>query len=224
MKLLIAGSRDITDIDLSEYVTAETTLIISGGAAGVDTLAEQYAEKHRISKLILYPNYELYKKAAPLKRNDKMAEICDTALIFWDGKSKGTKHTIDYLKNIGKEANVILVKDKKESKDETENISIMGYIKKLCEQRNWTYYRLAKTADIPHSSLNTMINKQAVPSMRNLIKICNAFDITPAEFFAGMETPSDEAQMIMNMWHEIDEKAKQLATAYLYGLANKEMP
>ena len=112
MKLLIAGSRNITDIDLSKYIPPSTTLIISGGAAGIDTLAEQYADKHRISKLILRPNYNLYKKGAPLKRNDVMADICDTALIFWDGKSKGTKHTIDYLKKTGKEINVIF-EDKK---------------------------------------------------------------------------------------------------------------
>lgn len=44
----------------------------------------------------------LYGKAAPLKRNKKMVELCDIALIIWDGSSKGTKHTIDYVTKIGK--------------------------------------------------------------------------------------------------------------------------
>lgn len=109
MKLLIAGSRNLTDIDISPYIPTETALIISGGANGVDALAEQYADKHRISKLILRPRYDLYCRATPLKRNDIMVDICDRVLIFWNGASKGTKHTIDYAKKTGKPVEVITI-------------------------------------------------------------------------------------------------------------------
>ena len=109
MKLLIAGSRGITDFDISPYIPADTELIISGGANGVDTLAEMYADKKRISILIMRPQYNLYRRAAPLKRNDRMVELCDKVLIFWDGVSKGTKHTIDYANKIGKPIDVITV-------------------------------------------------------------------------------------------------------------------
>lgn len=109
MKLLIAGSRSLTDIDISPYIPADTELIISGGANGVDALAETYADKKKISKLILRPRYDLYRRAAPLKRNDKMVDLCDKVLIFWDGVSKGTKHTIDYANKIGKPIDVITV-------------------------------------------------------------------------------------------------------------------
>lgn len=109
MKLLIVGSRSITDYDISPHIPAETELIISGGANGVDTLAEKYADKHKISKLILRPQYKLYRKGAPLKRNDRMVELCDKVLVFWDGASRGTKHTIDYAKKLGKPIEVIVV-------------------------------------------------------------------------------------------------------------------
>ena len=112
MKLLIAGSRSITDIDISQYIPAGTSLIISGGANGVDTLAEEYADKNRISKLILRPRYDLYRRAAPLKRNDEMVQLCDKVLIFWDGVSKGTKHTIDYANKIGKPIEIITVSER----------------------------------------------------------------------------------------------------------------
>ncbi|MBQ8414431.1 MAG: DUF2493 domain-containing protein [Clostridia bacterium] len=103
MKILIAGSRSIESFQLEEYIPDEVELIISGGAKGVDTLAEQYADKHKISKLILRPDYKRYGKAAPLIRNKKMIELADTVIVIWDGESRGTKFTIDYAKSIGKE-------------------------------------------------------------------------------------------------------------------------
>ena len=68
MKLLIAGSRGITEYDLAPHIPADTDLIISGGAKGVDTIAEQYADSKRISKLILRPRYDLYRRAYQTER------------------------------------------------------------------------------------------------------------------------------------------------------------
>ena len=107
MKLLIAGSRSILKFDLSQYIPPETDLIISGGANGIDSLAEEYADQHRISKLILRPKYELYGRAAPLKRNEEMIEIADRILVIWDGKSRGTKYTIDSAQKKNKAVTVI---------------------------------------------------------------------------------------------------------------------
>jgi predicted Rossmann fold nucleotide-binding protein DprA/Smf involved in DNA uptake len=107
VNLLIVGSRSIKEYDLKEYVPKGTTMIITGGADGIDTLAEKLADEMRLSKLIMRPQYNLYGRAAPLKRNEKMVELCDAALIIWDGKSKGTKYTAEYAKKLGK--SVILV-------------------------------------------------------------------------------------------------------------------
>jgi predicted Rossmann fold nucleotide-binding protein DprA/Smf involved in DNA uptake len=82
-------------------------MIITGGADGIDLLAEQYADRKRLSKLILRPRYDLYGKYAPLKRNEEMVALCDMALIVWDGTSKGTKHTISYAEKLGKK--VVLI-------------------------------------------------------------------------------------------------------------------
>ncbi len=107
MKLLIAGSRSIKEYDLEKYIPIGTTMIIAGGADGIDTLAEKYADKKHLSKLILRPQYNLYGKSAPLKRNERMVELCDVALIVWDGYSRGTKYTVNYANKIGKK--VILI-------------------------------------------------------------------------------------------------------------------
>ena len=109
MKLLIAGSRSIADFDLTEYIPEGIELIISGGAKGVDTIAEKYADKHKISKLILHPNYSLYGRAAPIKRNEIMVDLADNVLVIWDGKSKGAMYTAEYAKKKGKDVIVVTV-------------------------------------------------------------------------------------------------------------------
>ena len=108
MKLLIAGSRSITDIDLEKYIPEGVTAIISGGAKGIDTLAEEYADKNGIPKIIVKPQYNLYGRAAPIKRNYEMVDMADSVLILWDGISKGTKSTLDYAKKQNKSVETVL--------------------------------------------------------------------------------------------------------------------
>ena len=68
MILAIIGSRNL-NMKISEYMPTGITEIISGGAKGIDTLAEIYANKNNIPMRIIRPEYNKYKKAAPLKRN-----------------------------------------------------------------------------------------------------------------------------------------------------------
>lgn len=109
MKLLVVGSRSISDFDLTAYIPESADVIISGGAKGIDELAEKYADEKRISKIILRPNYRLYGRGAPLKRNEQMVNMCDEVLIIWDGKSKGTKYTEEYAKKNGKTVKTVTV-------------------------------------------------------------------------------------------------------------------
>ena len=107
MKLLLAGSGSITEFDLTPYILPETDTIISGGANGIDTLAEQYADEHGLSKIVVRPQYECYRRAAPLKRNEQMVDMADEVLVVWDGISKGSEYTIRYAEKKGKPVRVV---------------------------------------------------------------------------------------------------------------------
>ncbi len=109
MKLLAVGSRSIKNFDLSPCIPREVEIIISGGANGIDIIAEMYADKNKISKLILRPKYNIYGKAAPLKRNEQMVDIADEVLVIWDGKSNGTRYTINYAKKKNKKVTVLII-------------------------------------------------------------------------------------------------------------------
>jgi hypothetical protein len=107
MKLLIVGSRSITDFDLSLYIPATVDTVISGGASGIDSLAEKYADLYRLSKYILRPRYDLYGRAAPLKRNEQLVDMADAVLIIWDGFSRGAQYTLNYAKKKNKPITLI---------------------------------------------------------------------------------------------------------------------
>lgn len=101
MKTAIIGSRSII-IDISQFVPSETTMIISGGANVIDTMAEKYADDNFIPKLIIKPEYDKYGISAPLIRNKIIVDKAYFVIAIWDGKSKGTKNVIDYANKIGK--------------------------------------------------------------------------------------------------------------------------
>lgn len=109
MKLLIVGSRSITEFDLTPHIPPDTDTVISGGARGIDALAEQYADLHHLSKYIIRPHYMLYGRAAPLKRNEQMVNMADAVLVIWDGHSKGAQYTIKYAKKAGKPLSVVQI-------------------------------------------------------------------------------------------------------------------
>lgn len=102
MKVIIAGSRDITDYNLvklaiikSQFVIDE---IVSGGAKGVDALGEKFAYENWISLKVFPANWDKYGKSAGYIRNEQMAKYADALVAIWDGKSPGTKHMIELAK------------------------------------------------------------------------------------------------------------------------------
>lgn len=113
MKLAIVGSRRYRDFFafckiVSKFVVyLKVTHIVSGGCRGPDNMAEDYAKSTNISFSKHMPNWDLHGKAAGYIRNKKIVEDCDAVLAFWDGKSKGTKHTIDLAKAADKDVYIV---------------------------------------------------------------------------------------------------------------------
>lgn len=109
MKVIIAGSRTITDYNIVLDAVLESsayifpiTEIVSGCARGVDLLGEKYAKLNNLSIKKFPANWNEYGKLAGPIRNRQMAEYADSLIAIWDGKSKGTKNMIDTMKMLNK--------------------------------------------------------------------------------------------------------------------------
>jgi superfamily I DNA/RNA helicase/O-acetyl-ADP-ribose deacetylase (regulator of RNase III) len=98
-RVIIAGSRGITDMAALEEAIAQSGLdikeVVAGGAKGVDTLARLWAERHGIAYKEFPAQWETYGKSAGYQRNEEMANYADALIALWDEKSPGTKHMID---------------------------------------------------------------------------------------------------------------------------------
>lgn len=99
MRVIIAGGREYHNYDTLlkaiEESHFEISVVVSGGASGVDAMGERYASDMNKPLHIYLADWKRYGKAAGPLRNRKMAENADALIAIWDGKSKGTKNMIE---------------------------------------------------------------------------------------------------------------------------------
>ncbi len=112
MKIAIVGSRNLQIDNIYGYLPKDiqVTEVISGGVKGIDLCARDFAERHHLKLTEFLPNYDVYGKAAPIRRNEQIVDYADRVLAFWDGISKGTKYVIDHCKKKGKPITVFQFK------------------------------------------------------------------------------------------------------------------
>ncbi len=105
------------------------------------------------------------------------------------------------------------------------DFDVIGRINELCKARSWTYYRLAKESGIPYSTLNTMLHKTYVPTVPSLMKLCNGFGITIAQFFSEQDETvrlTKNQKDCLAQWDQLDAHGQELALAYMAGLAARQ--
>lgn len=113
MKVAVVGSRTLGGSKQLIYDTLNSlqgiSMVISGGAKGVDTIAEKWALENQIPTTIFYPDWELYGKSAGPIRNEHIVKNCDMIIAFWDGSSPGTKNSINLAERYGKKVRIIQI-------------------------------------------------------------------------------------------------------------------
>lgn len=110
-KVIIAGGRDFNNYDYlvtsMESVMASGLLksnrltIVSGRAQGADLLGERFAEDFGFFTELYPAKWKDLGRQAGFRRNEKMLEVADALVAFWDGCSHGTGHMIEIARRKG---------------------------------------------------------------------------------------------------------------------------
>ena len=110
IRLAVIGSREgflgdpgtfIEKLIEIEKIEKEDLTIVSGGARGVDSLAEAWADREGVKKLIFPADWKGKGKGAGYIRNVDIIENSDLVLAVWNGESRGTLHSLTLAKRKG---------------------------------------------------------------------------------------------------------------------------
>lgn len=105
-RLAIVGSRDYPHHDRVRAFVRRlkpTTTVVSGGARGVDRIAEEEARRIGLPEpIVLLAEWDRHGRSAGKIRNTKVVRACDYLVAFWDGRSDGTRDAIEKAREAGK--------------------------------------------------------------------------------------------------------------------------
>ena len=85
-------------------------------------------------------------------------------------------------------------------------------IKELMEERGWTEYRLAKEANLSHSTVSKMFNRNNAPTLPTIEAVCRAFGLTLVQFFSEGDSPAELTEEQRNLfanWSTMTDEQKK---------------
>jgi hypothetical protein len=99
MNIIIAGSRSYKDYEemrmhMARFFNLNIGMVICGETNGADVMGRKWAAEFGIPCKSMPANWTVHNEAAGPIRNQKMVDIADGAIFFWDGRSPGTKDCI----------------------------------------------------------------------------------------------------------------------------------
>lgn len=107
--IAIVGSQEYPDlVAVRAYVRRlpAGTVVVSGGAPGVDRTAADEAKRCGLRVIIIPADWNRHGKKAGMIRNAAIVRRAESVVAFWDGKSPGTANTIRRAKGAGKPVTV----------------------------------------------------------------------------------------------------------------------
>jgi predicted Rossmann fold nucleotide-binding protein DprA/Smf involved in DNA uptake len=112
VRVAIVGSRRFSEpARVAVYVNGlpPRASIVTGGASGVDAAATKAARARGIPVTVMAAGFdEATDQHKSEARRQRLVDACDVLVAFWDGKSKGTRETVDRALDSGKEVHVFL--------------------------------------------------------------------------------------------------------------------
>ena len=102
---------------------------------------------------------------------------------------------------------------------------VVEKIEQLCKDNKWTYYRLSLESGIPHSTLHNIMHRSTVPSIPSIMRICDAFGISMAQFFNEnnvIDFLSESEIHLIETYRKFNKLEKELTDAYMHGILDRK--
>ena len=89
-------------------------------------------------------------------------------------------------------------------------IDVLQRISELMEEKQLSCYELSNLSGISTNAIYDWFKKGATPTMNNIVKICNACDISLEKFFCGnsMYKLTPEEDLILKDWFAMSDLEK----------------
>ena len=93
-------------------------------------------------------------------------------------------------------------------------MDIIERIKELRDARGWSTNQLALEAELTQSTLASLLNpkQNSLPSLETLMRLCNAFGITPAQFFLEEEQSelvSAQEKLLLEQFRKLSDQKRE---------------
>ena len=88
-------------------------------------------------------------------------------------------------------------------------MDVVRKIDDLRKEFGWSVYQLAKESNLTQSTVANMFARHSTPSVATLEQICNAFNLTLAQFFDEDNLDfSEDEKMFITKYRKLDKKNK----------------
>ena len=88
-------------------------------------------------------------------------------------------------------------------------MDILNRINELKNQKGWTIYKLSEESGITQSTLSNMFTRKTMPSISTLIQLCDAFNISLAEFFSDSKNQNNEELSLISNYRRLSTHDKR---------------
>lgn len=110
---------------------------------------------------------------------------------------------------------------KKRYNPEQKCENLIRKLREQCENRNISYYALAKEADVSTSTLHALIAGKTKPYMYTVYKLCNALDISIMDILDDEDMPENTTELsakereIISSYRKFSRSKKRMLETYM---------
>ena len=97
-------------------------------------------------------------------------------------------------------------------------MTVLERILQLRLERGWSEYRLSEESGIAQTTISSWFKKDVYPSIPSLEKICNAYNISLAQFFNYDNEPvslTDDQKILLDNWNRLNSEQQRAVISLL---------